>query len=387
MAQHYGVRLSHPLEPLVWGSENPLDGVERVVLFLSDGLGYELLARMVDEEPELHDAVAEVTEGRGFVPLTSISPSTTAVALPVYWTAQSPVVSGAIGTQMYLSELSMLGDMLDNRPVGGEHPREIFSQWNFAPESFIEVPSLAELLEMKGVPTHLLLHYLYMGTGLSKMLHRGIAKTHPHMGTEDFWLRLKDVLTATRGQRMVVSVYQGNVDALSHAYGADNRYVRNEIRNELNKLRDLLNDETVQDGQTLVLFAADHGHADVTTSIRLDQDEGARLIRQSMRGSYGGDARFTYLYLRDGCGHHVKDAVAANYSDQLMCIDPDSALSAGLFGPGLPHPDLLSRLGDMIIVARRGVSVHDRHHPPGPVSTHAGMDAAEMLIPLLYRRI
>ena len=78
-----------------------------------------------------------------------------------------------------------------------------------------------------------------MGTGLSRILHRGIAHTHLHNGYSDMLLRVEDALRITRGARCYVGIYWPALDTIAHAYGAHNRYTHTEIRTQLAALRDL----------------------------------------------------------------------------------------------------------------------------------------------------
>jgi hypothetical protein len=64
---------SAPLRDEIWGAEGVPD-VERVVLFLMDGMGYMHLQQAIQDDEELRQIVQDLTGGRGFVPTTSIAP-------------------------------------------------------------------------------------------------------------------------------------------------------------------------------------------------------------------------------------------------------------------------------------------------------------------------
>src|SRR5262245_46067966 len=70
---------SAPLLDIVWQAQKP--EAERVVVFLMDGMGYMHLNQLMETNAELRDAVAQISGGRMPVPLTSVAPSTTMVAL------------------------------------------------------------------------------------------------------------------------------------------------------------------------------------------------------------------------------------------------------------------------------------------------------------------
>jgi hypothetical protein len=370
-------------------SQLPQD-VDRVIVLISDGLGYQLLRRMLSEEPALREDVDAFTDGQGIVPLTSASPSTTACALPVFWTAQPPAISGMLGTSMFLPKVSTLGDLLRFEPVHAPEDTSPLENWGLQAGEFIPVPSLAEQLSTVGVPTHLLLMYSLFNTGLSRLLHRGIRHMHPHLGLNDLWMRLRDVLMQTKGQKCCLSVYIPNVDALSHAYGDDTLYLRAEIRHQMQQLRQIVSDPAVQDGRTLLLVTADHGHANALNVIDIDQDARFAPVRSAMRGSAGGDERFLYLYLREGTAASIVEYLNNELGDLLTAVPIETALQGGLFGDIKAserwHPELRQRLGDVLVLARPGVRLSDTQRLSPIVSVHAGLSAAEMMVPLLWRR-
>ncbi len=389
LAELLGVRLPHhaPLDEALWGGVALAGRVQRVVGVLTDGLGYLTLRDIASAEAEVADLLAEITEGRGPLPLTSVSPSTTAVALPALWSGASPAATGMLGTLMFLREFSQMGDMLSYGPVGAWTNRALGTFDRFAPpQDFIAVRGLAQWLEEVGVPTHLVVWYQYANIGLSRFLHRGVRHIHPHYDYGDFWQRLGDVLAATRGQRAYIAAYIGAVDALSHAYGADNRYVRREVLRQLRDLRDLLRDPNIADGQTLFFVTADHGHGNAPHKIDLRNDPKAAYTRSAMRVGPGGDNRFTYLYLREGTREQVRAELTNHFGEVLAVVDSATALSAGVLGTEPPAPETEARIGDLILLPQFGYEVSD----PNVVdlkmtSYHAGLHEREMLTPLLWR--
>ncbi|MBC8099234.1 MAG: alkaline phosphatase family protein, partial [Armatimonadetes bacterium] len=221
-----GAPAPHPLDPAVWGGHSPVGSIDRVLLFITDGLGYHLLRRIAAEDAPIADLIAQITGGRDFTPLTSVAPSTTACAMPTFWTAQPPSATGMLGTAMWLREFSTLGDMLRYSPVYGKGDPMEFEAWGIAPEAFIPVPSLPQQLNAVGVPTHLVLAGYLFGSGLSRYMHRGVQQHYPHTGQSDAYPRLRDALRETSGQRCYVAAYLPNIDSLAHAYGYDTPILR-----------------------------------------------------------------------------------------------------------------------------------------------------------------
>ncbi|MCI0711586.1 MAG: alkaline phosphatase family protein [Chloroflexi bacterium] len=376
---------SSPLDNLVW--DNVLPQVERILLFVSDGLGYNWLQQLIAEDDEIRDAVAFLSDERGSVPLTSCVPSTTTAALPTFWTGTPPGTHGMLGSQAFLREVSMLVKLLHFVPVGGEHNRGVIFDWGFDPATFLPVPTISEVLAEVAVPTHLLTHRNLLGTGLSRIMHRGVTHTTVHGGGADFWILLEELLESTAGQHCYLHAYLDNVDTLSHLHGSRTHYLQSEIRTQLTHLQRIVSNPAVQDGKTLILFAADHGHRDIHHNLQLHLDEKARPIYEAMRMSTGGTGRLNYLYLREGSRQQVIDTIENHFADCLTWFDGLQSLESGLFGNHMTHPEAKFRIGDIVLVIRQGWSTNDQSRKNTPRSRHGGLMEDEMLVPLLWKQI
>lgn len=374
-----GVTMGTPLDNTVWGQTPPHTDqtIDRVVLFITDGLGYKWLNQLIEEDEAFARVIADLTAGRGAVPLTSVAPSTTTAALPSYWTGAPPGIHGIPGRFIYMREISAIADLLFYRPSTGS-PGDLEKMWE-TPEEFLTVATIPEMLRQSGIPTHLLIVRNLMNTSLSRLIYRGVSERHAHVSFTDLWLRLHDVLRLTAGQRCYVSVYWEMVDSLSHMYGAHNDYLSAEIKAQFTALRDTLADPKVHDGRTLVLIAADHGHHPVPDMIDMGKDP---ALYDALRGAPFGDSRLGFLMLRDGKRTQAIDALA-RYSDRLAWVDPQMAFEAGLFGPAL-HPELAHRVGDLIVIPRLWVRLGYCGKPPESASNHGGLSDWEMLVPLLW---
>ena len=377
--------VSDPLDNMIWNGIPPQ--VERVLLFISDGLGYNWLQQLVADDDRIRDAVAFLSDERGPLPLTSCAPSTTTAALPTFWTGTPPATHGMLGSQAFLRELSMLIKLLHFVPVGGKHDRGVVFDWGFDPATFLPVPTISEILAEVAIPTHLLTHHNLLETGLSRIMHRGVAHTAVHGGGADFWILLEELLQSTVGQRCYLHAYLDNVDTLSHLHGSRTHYLQSEIRTQLAHLQRIVSNPAVHDGKTLILFAADHGHHDVQHNLQLHLDDKARSIYEAMRMSAGGTGRLNYLYLREGHKHQVINNIDTHFANCLTWIDGLQALESGLFGNQPAHPEAEFRIGDIVIVVRQGWSTNDQSRKNTPRSRHGGLMQDEMLVPLIWKLI
>jgi hypothetical protein len=379
---------STPLDERVWGDDLPASQFDRVVVFLMDGMGYLHLQKLINEDETIHQSVTDLTNGRGPIPLTSVAPSSTAIALTSLWTGGTPAQTGLLGTTMHLREYSMIGSMLAFSPLPGRHGRDALVNMGMTPETFVPQAGVAVHLAKQGIPTYQVQDKMLMGSGLSRILHRGVERPYVHTSYSDMPLRLHDALAETRGQRAYIGVYWPGVDSIAHLYGAHTRYTHQEIKTKLAMLRDLLNDPAVQDGRTLVMIVADHGEYDAPNTIDIATEPLARPIYEASAHGLSGDHRLGLLHLREGQAARVKATIDEHFSHALTYFDSADAIAAGFYGPGPHAPGTQHRAGDLIIVPRQGWLIADTSVGELKlVSWHGGLSEWEMIVPLLWRMI
>lgn len=372
-----------PLDERLWAH---LQGdVRRVVLFITDGLGWQLLQDIIAEDLTTAQVVADLTGEGTLVPITSIAPSTTAAALPCIWTGTGPAGTGMVGTVLFLREFSTLVSMLHYCPVRGQHRSEVLEDWGLDFNNFLPPMTLAEVLNTWQIKTYLLTQKDLLGTGLSRLMHRGVKRPVRYYGYTDLWLTLRDLLINTRRERCFINVYWPAVDGISHLYGTVSEQSVIEVRRQLTDLRDTLATRKVGDKHTLFMLAADHGHTPITDVLNVTEHA---PVLDGLRSGLGGDGRFAHLYLRADHRDVVRDYLRAHCADQVAVLEPAAALRAGLFGPDDVYPEAEARLGDLSLLAREGVAISEQALPTfAPLSRHAGLSACEMLVPLLMRMI
>jgi len=378
---------SRPLDSAVWGEGAP-EGISRVVLIIIDGLAYRWLARHMAADPAVAASVGALSGGRGPVPLTSVVPSTTATALTTFWTGVSAAAHGMTGFTVYLRWLDMLTIPLFFRPCMGSLPRDsLVRDFGVNPMTFLPVRGFAEHLAAHGVPAYALVRGEYIGSALTAMLQRGVPeeRCYVHNAHFDEWLRLRQLLAATRGQRCYVNAYLPGVDAVSHTYGADSPEAAYTTRRELAELAEVLADERLHDGRTLVILTADHGHYNTPDWIDIFQSPPGAPLADSLRGRLSGEARLAYAFVRDGRRGAVIDALETHFGERVTWLDSAAALQAGLLGPEPPYAETAHRIGDLILIPRLGTRLEPP--PKNLLSAHGGLSDWEMLVPFLWRRL
>ncbi|MGH3444697.1 MAG: alkaline phosphatase family protein [Nocardioidaceae bacterium] len=330
------------------------------VVFLVDGLGYELLRDHPGHAPFLHSLL------EGSAPATAGVPSTTATSLTSLGTALEPGRHGVVG---YTSRIpgtdTLLNALAWSKSVD---PR----QWQPHPTA------LGRLAEA-GVRTTVVNKREFAASGLSVASHRGA----DFVGADRVGERMAAVLVASADDRSgtpsLTYMYDGDLDWTGHRYGVASPQWQQQlsmIDAAAERLRDTLPD------RVRIVVVADHGMVDSPASARLDVVDVPTLLDGVV--VLGGEARFRQVYCRAGAVDDVLAAWRDVLGPRAEVLRRDEALELGWFGT--LEEQVRPRIGDVLVACREDFSVMSSTafpHEAKLVGLHGSLTSAEMLIPVL----
>ncbi len=328
----------------------PLADVERVVLLVLDGLGWDQL----DERVHLAPTLASMRH----CALTTVAPTTTATALASITTGLTPGEHGLVGYRIDVG-----GDVLNvlrwwtDRGGDARRAHEPTRLQPFAPFMGESVPvvSKAELEASAFSAAHL----------------RG-TRAHGWRLASSIPVIVGDL--TRRGERFVYVYYDG-IDKVAHERGFGAFYDA-----ELVAANRLVDDvlAALPPG-TALLITADHGQVDVGPRIVTPADEVQRLTHHT-----SGEGRFRWFHARAGTAADLLDAAAGAHGDVAWAVPIERMLDEQWFGP-VVSPPVRARLGDVALVAHADVSFDDPTDTgPYPlVCRHGSLTSAEVRVPLL----
>jgi hypothetical protein len=327
------------------------------VVFLVDGLGYELLRDHPEEAPFLHSLLD------GQAPGTVGVPTTTATSLTSLGTALSPGSHGIIGFTSRIPGTDLLLNHLlwDNKTVDAR-------EWQPHPTAFGR-------LAAAGVHTTVVNKRDFAGSGLTVAGNRGAE----FVGADKVGERLAAVLAASARTPSLTYMYDGDLDWTGHKYGVASMHWEQQltmIDAEAERLREALPE------QTRILVVADHGMVDCPLEGRIDIDEEPDL--KDGVALVGGEARFRHLYCRGGAVDDVIAAWSTMLGDRAEVISRDDALALGWFGA--LDPRMRPRLGDVMVACHGDLAIQSLGAFPYEtklLGMHGSLTPAEMLIPIL----
>jgi hypothetical protein len=368
-----------PLAPELLSA--PGSGFRQVILVLMDALALHRLQRWMKDgtAPVWH----VLAQAGSLFPLTSICPSTTSAAITTLWTGRSAAEHGIAGYELWLKEYGVVANMILHAPITFQGDAGSLARAGFQPETFISFPTLGAHLAAAEIKTYAFQHSSIVRSGLSQMFLKD-TRLQAFSTAADLWVNVRQLVESRPDERAYIWVYWSEVDHLSHLYGPDDERVAAEFGSFSTALQrlflDRLSPAARQD--TLLILTADHGQVTTRKTLHNDLRHHAELTRR-LHLLPTGENRLAYLYLRPGAVESAAEYIQRTWPGQFVLIDPAAAVSAGLFGPGEPHPRLLDRLGDQLLLA------HGQHYlwwaeKENPLlGRHGGLAADEMLVPYL----
>jgi hypothetical protein len=351
----------------------------RVLLIVLDAFGLDLFLRSVPVVPPL----ARLVEQGSVIPLTSVFPSTTNVALTSLYTGMTPVEHGMVGLLVYLRQLGVIANLLRFHAAGEGMPETLTAR-GLDPRALCPVTTLFERLAAVGVPGVAVTRHSIHGTSLACIHHAG-ATVAAYLTSSDLCVTLRRLLEADGGPRFVFA-YWDLIDTLSHRYGPAADEVTAEVASFFASLeREVLEPlPAVARRETLLLIAADHGHVPMSGETGGTLEEYPE-VRECLMMPPTGGARYPYFTALPGRAAELREHLRA-LAGPFTLLDADHALERGLFGPGSVDAEVRSRIGDVIGLAT-GEAALWRPETPLEIrrvrGLHGGLSDPEMLVPLL----
>jgi hypothetical protein len=361
------------------------DGYRRVILVLMDALALHRLQRWMQNG--CAPIWRRLAEAGLLAPLTSITPSTTSSALTTLWSGCSVAEHAITGYEMWMKEYGIVTNTILHTPIAFQNDTGGLERAGFEPERFHAFTTLGAHLAAHGVKTYAFQHYGIAHSGLSRMLFKEVAIQG--FGTApELWINLRQLLENKPDERLYAWVYWGEVDHFGHFYGPDDERTAAEFAVFSSTMEKYflaaLSDRARQD--TLLVLTADHGQIATPVDGHYDLRNHPGLMRR-LHIQPTGEHRLSYLYIRPGQTEAVREYLERTWPGQFYILDAPYAIQGGLFGPGAPHPDLLDRVGDTIVVARGNAYFWWANKDNILLGRHGGLHPEEMLVPLLAARL
>ncbi len=352
-------------------------GVEKVVLFVLDGLGFN---RLINHMEKHKGAFFDLADRGVLKPFSSTFPSTTSTALTSIFTGLAPSQHGVIGFNMFIPDYGLIFNTLDMRPIHG-YSGGIDLAEDFSRNANPWLPQLKN----NDTKVKTFTRRNLIGSGLSKVIHKH-QDLNGYALSSDLMVQVRKALQEPGKQ--FLCVYYAGIDTLEHAYGPYAEETEAELNLFENVLRHELFDKlpTETKRQTLIIATADHGVEETLQAHFLDDPE----IRNRFLLPPTGDMRATYFFPKYNQEQELKTALENNLQGFYIANSSD-LVEKGAFGPPENLDWLKTVVGSLTALSQsKNIVLYPLH--PGErfqsvLGAHGGMTPEEMIVPLLSARL
>jgi predicted AlkP superfamily pyrophosphatase or phosphodiesterase len=356
------------LAALTGGAAAPEDGlglpsVRQAVVIVVDGLGASALRARAGHARTLAPLLGKATTiDAGF-------PTTTAAALATLATGTPPGVHGLVGYRVRDSA----NDRIVNQLSGWDHGLDP-ATWQRSRTVFERAGDQDVRSWAIGLPK-------YADSGFTKAILRGAEYVSARTMADRF--EAAERILADPAPSLTY-LYVAELDQIAHARGWESP----EWTHALELLDALVAAFLRRLGSAQgVLLTADHGVVDVPASGHVLFDTAHDLVAGV--AEIAGEPRCLQLHLAEPGepeAHDLAERWREVEGDRAWIATRSEAVEAGWFGPHV-HPDVLPRIGDVLVASRKRVAYYDSRDPArsgqNMIGQHGSITPDETRVPLL----
>ncbi|QTA38326.1 alkaline phosphatase family protein [Thermosipho ferrireducens] len=310
-----------------------LSNIKKVIIVIIDSLGYEKLSK-----------INNVLQFERVEKIFSVFPTTTVTAVTSLVTGLTPQEHGLMGYIQFLREIGMLLNMIDFSYPG----MSTYSFESIVKKNLKRLPNVFQLLKKEGKYAGILTSANIANSGLSFLTQKD-ASVMTYYTVGDLLSGISKILR--KEFKGIVFVYYGLLDGLGHKKGPDSESYEKESEYILREIKRIV--EEFKDKHTRVFITADHG------MVQTPRDKNSYLgseLRRFLRMPPTGEMRMMYFYTKYKREKELIDYLQGNYKGRFELFNSKEMLSDGYFGYGKLHPEVLNRIGDIVLVCKENYS-------------------------------
>ncbi len=323
---------------------------KNVVVILYDGMGYNLINRILDENSFLRENMVKS--------ISSVCPSTTTASTTSILSGLNPCEHGWLGWDTYIKPEDKIVTLFKNTIKGTE---EVAAPYSVG-EKYLYYKNLKEQIE----------EYKYKASIVFPFGEKNIVYTD----LEDMNNKILEECNK-EGKRYIYAYYE-DPDATMHLTGTtsdETKTVFKLIDESTRKLSDNLND-------TLLIVTADHGHLNSDEILLTDYMD----FYNTLETDTSIEPRFCSFKVKNGMNKEFERLFEFYFGNYFILKTKQEIIDEKWFGTGNEHKEFRDSLGDYIAIA-----ISDKHFKYSVpkhrfISHHAGLSEDEMRIPLILKR-
>ncbi len=360
-----GLGSKSPYNPLDIIDEKKLERSENVILLVLDGIGYEYLKEK-GKDTVLYDNL----EGK----VTSVFPSSTASAIPTFFTGLAPQQHAVTGWYTFLKELGVVATILPFKPRFGEPSLE---ESEVDISSILSSRSIMDSIERETIDITL----ERLKDSAFNSFYAGSSKRMGFSSLGELF-SLLERLVKSGDEKKYIKAYWNGFDKVAHEEGANSILASKEIVDISLQLRDFV--ESIKDSDTSLIITSDHGFIDSEKekSVRLEDHPG---LQECLTLPLCGDYRSVFCYVRPSKTDEFEEYWEENLSDVSHLCRSENMIEENYFGLFEANQQLYSRIGDYTFIMKENYVFHDtlaNEDEHFEIGNHGGVSEKEMYVPV-----
>lgn len=337
-----------------------------LIFLLLDGMGSAILDSHLPEDGFLRSHKR--------ADLTAVYPSTTVCVTSSFFSGMPPISHAWLAWQLYFAEWNQCIEMYSYRDAY-THEMVDLNRKNFL--ATMDYESIFARIE-RVAPKEPEISCIYSDITRQRLMEQAGERL---IFASDFESLLASTAKkcAEPGDHLIFA-YWKSPDAILHPEGP-----RSEMVTAFMESADaLLNQYVPTFADANLIITADHGMLEMNNHFSLEQYPDLDGL---LRNYPAGDGRAKMLYVQNGKEDLFASRFQREFGNEFMLMSADEVLNKGLLGSGPIHPRTRGFLGDFLAI---GISRSDLvYKPEGArppklfLGHHAGLTAAEMIVPLI----
>lgn len=345
----------------IWAATN-------CILLVVDGLGADWLATR---------SPSGILSQHLKCSMHTVFPTTTASAITTFLTGDAPQQHGIVGWYTFLRELGTVMTILPGRPrYGGAG----YTEAGLDPKRLLASRPLFDRIQSRSFvisPAEI------VGSDFNQA-HSGGAETIGFRKLDQMFSRATRIVRRNLGtwERQYIYMYWPKLDSIGHAEGMGSLTAHTHLGEIERAIERFV--ERIAGSDSLLIVTSDHGHLDSHAPDQIDIGDYPALVAD-LTLPLCGEPRAAVAYVRARRAQAFEDAVARDLGERVELHASEDLFSLGLFGLGEPHPRLMERIGDYIMLPTGRGTIRETlpfDKAFEQIGTHGGLSRAELHVPL-----
>ena len=321
---------------------------KNVVTILCDGMGSNILDRMLDKDSFLIKNRLKT--------ITSVFPATTVAATLSMLTGLNPCETGMLGWDMYYKDIDKTITVFINSEKGDPDFKPLQEAIDYN-EKYMKRKIISDIITEKGK---------YKGYGVFPF------GSDKYTSIDDMFERIERL--CNEDGKKYIYAYDENPDYTMHIVGCDKPEIKDIISDINRRVEELSNKLT----DTIIFVVADHGHHNVINVFIKDYPD----IEECLLRNTSLEQRAVNFFIKPNMKERFVELFNKYFGNDFDLYSMSEVIDAKLFGDGEENIIFRDALGDYLAIAKGDKALLYNGNTPFK-SHHAGYTDDEVLIPLV----